>query len=144
MQSGFTTIPFKIEGLHGGLSEAEGIGKFSSAGIVLEFEAKILGLLKTGVKEVRIPLAEILDVNFKKGFFKYSAKIQIRLNNFSRLSELPNKDGKISLKVSRDDFERARETVQTLQKYLNEYTQSLPPAQVSVSELFEDETKELK
>lgn len=144
MQTGFTSIPFKIQGLHGGFSEAEGIGKFSSAGIVLEFEAKILGLLKTGVKEVRIPLAEILDIKFKKGFMKYAAKIEIRLKSLAKLNELPIKDGKVSLKIPRDDHERASQTVKTLQKYLDEYTQSLPPAQVSVSELFEDETKELE
>ena len=126
------------------MSQVDGIGKFSSAGIVLEFEAKILGLLKTGVKEVRIPLAEILDVKFKKGFMKYAAKIEIRLKSFAKLNELPSKDGRIKLKIPRDDFERAKDTVEMLQKYLAEYVQSLPPAQVSVSELFEDETKELE
>ena len=139
----FTTIPFKTKSPQG-FKEIEGFAKFSSAGIVLEFESKILGLIKTGVKEVRLPLAEILDVKFKKGFFKFAAKIEIRLKSFAKLSELPSKDGKISLKIPRDDFERASETVKTLQKYLDEYTQSLPPPQISVSELFEDETKELE
>lgn len=140
---GFTTIPFKTQSPQG-FKEIEGIAKFSTAGIVLEFEAKILGLIKTGVKEVRLPLAEILDIKFKKGFLKFSAKIEIRLKSFAKLNELPSKDGKISLKIPRDDFERASETVKTLQKHLAEYTQSLPPPQISVSDLFEDETKELE
>lgn len=139
----FTTIPFKTQSPQG-FKEIEGIGKFSSAGIVLEFEAKILGLIKTGVKEVRLPLAEILDIKFKKGFFKFAAKIEIRLKSFAKLNELPSKDGKVSLKIPRDDFERAEDAVKTLQKYLAEYTQSLPPPQISVSDLFEDETKELE
>lgn len=143
MQQTFTSIPFKIEGAHG-LSEIDGIGKFSSAGIVLEFEAKILGLIKTGVKEVRLPLAEILDVKFRKGFYKFLAKIEIRLKSFAKLSELPNKDGKIILKIRRDDFECARDATANLQKYLEDYIHSLPPASVSVSDLFEDETKELE
>ena len=140
---GFTTIPFKTQSPQG-FKEIEGIAKFSTAGIVLEFEAKILGLIKTGVKEVRLPLAEILDIKFKKGFLKFAAKIEIRLKSFAKLNELPSKDGKISLKIPRDDFERASEAVKTLQKYLDEYNQSLPPPQVSVSEIFEDETKELE
>lgn len=139
----FTTIPFKTQSPQG-FKEIEGIGKFSSAGIVLEFEAKILGLIKTGVKEVRLPLAEILDIKFKKGFFKFAAKIEIRLKSFAKLNELPSKDGKVSLKIPRDDFERAEDAVKTLQKHLAEYTQSLPPPQISVSDLFEDETKELE
>ena len=139
----FVSIPFKCQSPHG-LSEIEGIGKFSAAGIVLEFETKLLGLLKTGVKEVRIPLSDILDIKFKKGMFKYGAKIEIRFKSLAKLGDLPIKDGKISLKIPRDDHQRADETVQTLQKYLDESTQTLSPANISVSDLFEDETKELE
>lgn len=142
-QQGFTTIPFKTKSPQG-FKEIEGFAKFSAAGIVIEFESKILGLIKMGVQEVRLPLAEILDVKFKKGFFKFAAKIEIRLKSFAKLSELPSKDGKLSLKIPRDDFERAEDVVKTLQKHLAEYTQSLPPPQISVSDLFEDETKELE
>ncbi len=143
MQTGFISIPFKSQSSQG-FSEIEGISKFSSAGIVLEFETKILGLLKTGVKEVRLRLSEILDIKFKKGVFKYGAKIEIRLNNFTKLNELPNKDGKISLKIRREDHERANQVVETTQKYLDEAAQLLQPANVSVSDLFEDETKKLE
>jgi hypothetical protein len=142
MQS-FTSIPFKIEGMHGGFSQVEGIGKFSSAGIVLEFEAKIFGIMKTGVKEVRIPLAELLDVKFKKGFFKYGAKIEIRLKSFAKLNELPSKDGKVRLQIHRDDHSIAEKIVKEMQNYLEEFSRNLPPQQVSVKELFDDETKEL-
>jgi hypothetical protein len=37
---GFTTIPFKTESEHG-LTKVNGVAKFSSAGVVLEFEAKL-------------------------------------------------------------------------------------------------------
>ena len=139
----FTSIPFKTES---GLSQIDGIGKFSSAGIVLEFESKLFGIIKGGVKETRIAADEILDVKFRKGFFKRGAKIEIRLKSFTRLSELPNRDGKIILKLSRDDFERAQEAVAKLQKDLTERQISLPPTHTPVSRLFdetEDDTKEL-
>jgi hypothetical protein len=139
----FVSILFKCKSPHG-FSEIEGIGKFSAAGIVLEFETKILGLVKTGIKEVRIPLADILDIKFKKGMFKYGAKIEIRFKSLAKLSELPIKDGKIALKIPREDHQRADETVQTLQNYLDESTSILVPADVSVSDLFEDETKKLE
>lgn len=136
-------ISFKISSSHG-LSEVDGIAKFSPAGIVLEFEAKILGLMKTGVKEVRVALAEINDVKFKKGVLKFGAKIDIRLKSFAKVSEIPNQDGKIRLQISREDFIRADETVRKMTECLNERRDILPPSNVSVSELFEDETKELK
>lgn len=132
----FISVPFKTES---GLSQIDGIGKFSSVGIVLEFESKLFGIIKNGVKESRIALDEILDVRFRKGFFKYAAKIEIRLKSFTQLSQLPNKDGKIILKLKRDDFGRAAEAVLKLQKNLNEYRESLPPAHTPVSRLFEND-----
>ena len=144
MQTNFTSVPFKAES---GLSQIDGMGKFSSAGIVLEFESKFFGLVSSGVKENRIALEEILDVKFRKGFLKRWARIEIRLKSFTRLSELPNSDGKITLKIKKDDFELARDAVAKLQKDLNEHKESLPPAHTPVSRLFdesEDETKELK
>ncbi len=132
----FISVPFKTES---SLSQIDGISKFSSAGIVLEFESKLFGIIKNGVKESRIALDEILDIRFRKGFFKYAAKIEIRLKSFAQLSELPNNDGKITLKLKRADFGRAAEAVLKLQKNLTEHRESLPPAHTPVSRLFDDE-----
>ena len=140
----FITVPFKAES---GLSQFDGMGKFSPAGIVLEFESKFLGFIKSGVKENRIALDEILDIKFRKGFFKMGAKIEIRLKSFTRLAELPNDDGKITLKIKREDFELAKEAVERLQKAMTEHQANLPPAHTPISVLFDDgeaETKELK
>ena len=112
MQS-FTSVPFKTES---GISSVNGVAKFSPAGIVLEFESKWFGLISTGVKEARLPIGELLDVKFKKGVMKRGSKIEIRLNSFTRLTELPNNEGKITLKVERDDFERSREAVERIEK----------------------------
>ena len=143
-KTNFISVPFKTES---GLSQINGMAKFSSAGIVLEFESKLFGIIKDGVKEARIATNEILDLKFRKGFLKYGAKIEIRLKDFSQLSQLPNKDGKVTLKIKKDDFERAREAVAKLQKDLTEQREFLPPTRTPVSRLFdesEDETKELK
>ena len=139
----FISVPFKIDD---NFSQVSGVGKFSAAGIVLEYEGKIFGIIKSGVKESRMSLDEILDVKFKKGVFKRSAKIEIRLKSFSKLNEVPNRDGKITLKLERDDFERGEEAVLKLQKDLNEYQESAPPKRTPVSRLFDEsedeETKE--
>jgi hypothetical protein len=144
MKETFTAIPFKIDD---NFTQIAGVGKFSAAGIVLEYEGKIFGIIKSGVKETRIAIDEILDVKFKKGVFKRGAKIEIRLKSFAKLNEVPNRDGKIILKLERGDFERGEEAVLRLQKDLNEYQESLPPTRTPVSRLFdgdEEETKELE
>lgn len=130
----FTSVPFKIDD---NFTQIAGVGKFSRAGIVLEYEGKLFGIIKSGVKESRIALDEILDIKFRKGLLKRGAKIEIRLKSFTRLNEMPNNDGKITLKISRDDFERGAEAVEKLQKDLTDYQESLPPARTPVSRLFE-------
>lgn len=136
---GFITVPFKMDD---SMSAVAGIGKFSSAGIVLEYEGKLFNIIKKGVKEARISVDEILDIKFKKGLLKRSAKIEIRTKTFSKLAEVPNHEGKIILKIERDDIERAEEAVAKLQKDLDEYQENLPPTHTPVSRLFEDETDE--
>ena len=142
----FTSIPFKTESAHG-LTQVNGVAKFSPAGIVLEYESKIFGVIGGGVKEVRIPLSEILDVKFRKGLFKRGAKIEVRMRTFAKLAELPNTDGKLTLKIIRDDFERAEGSVRQIQHELSVQEDSLPPPRTPVSQLFEpegeDETKPL-
>ncbi len=139
MQEKFISVPFKIDD---NFTQIAGVGKFSSAGIVLEYEGKLFGIIKSGVKESRIALEDILDVKFRKGILKRGAKIEIRLKSFTKMTEMPNNDGKISLKISRDDFERAEEGVAKLQKDLIEHRESLPPTRTPVSRLFEADDAE--
>ena len=135
-KTNFISVPFKIDD---NFTQIAGVGKFSAAGIVLEYEGKLFGIIKSGVKESRIALDEILDVKFRKGVLKRGAKIEIRLESFTKLSEFPNKDGKITLKLARDDFERAAEAVTKLQKDLNEHRESPSPPPTPVSRLFGDD-----
>ena len=128
------------------MTQIAGISKFSSAGIVIEFESKLFGIINNGVKEVRIALNEILDVKFKKGIFKVGAKIEVRLNTFAKLSELPNKNGRLILKVVREDYEEAERDAAKLQKDVQNHQLSLSEEKTPVRRLFdesEDDTKKL-
>ena len=138
----FTSVPFTIDE---NFSRLAGVAKFSAAGIVLEYEGKLFGIIKSGVKESRFSTDEILDVKFRKGFLKRGARIEIRLKSFARLNEAPNRDGRIILKIERDDYDRAEAAVTQLQKDLREFQESAPPKRTPVSRLFEEgeETKEL-
>jgi DNA modification methylase len=142
----FTSVPFKAASSNG-MTEYNGIAKFSPAGIVFEFDSVFFGLIGSEVKEVQVASEEILDIKFHKGIYKFFAQIQLRLKNFTKLSELPNYSGKVKLKIKREDFELAQEAVAKLQKDLTEHREFLPPAHMPVSSLFdgsEDETKKLK
>jgi hypothetical protein len=146
MNQGFTSVPFKTESEHG-LTSYNGVAKFSPAGVVLEFESKILGMIPGGVKEVRLPIGEILDIKFKKGFFRLGAKIVIRTRTFAVLAAMPNKDGRVSLKLIREDFDLGMAAVEQIQKEMAGIAEQLPPPHSPVGQLFadesEDETKRL-
>jgi hypothetical protein len=139
----FTSIPFKTES---GMSSVNGIAKFSPAGVVLEFESKLFGIINSGIKETRLAISDILDVKFKKGVFKRGSKIEIRPTSMAALQELPSREGKVVLKIQPADFDRAREAVERLEKELAHRAASLPPTRTPVSSLFdpsEDNTDEL-
>ena len=138
MNQNYISVPFKAESSNG-LKEYNGIAKFSSAGIIFEFESKYFGLIGAEVKDIRVGLDEILDITFRKGFLKFFSKIQIRLKHFTKFADLPNDSGKIKLKIKREDFELARDAVEQTLRYMNEPNEQLPPAQTSVGELFDTE-----
>lgn len=143
MNQGFTSILFKTETAHG-LKSVNGVAKFSSAGIVLEFESKLFGLISDGVKEARLAVGDILDVRFKKGFLKRGAKIIVRPRSLLAFNGIPNEDGKLKLNIKAEDFDRAREAVELLQRDINAYVAQLPPPAISLFDNSEDETKKLK
>ena len=134
-QANFISISFKIEGSHGGFAVVNGMAKISRAGIVLEFEAKIFGMMKTGIKEVRVPLREIEEAQLKKRFFRHT--LEIWLNNFKTLSEIPNKDGRIVLQISKDDRPRAVEAIKILHAAKSK-SAALEILQTPVSRLFNE------
>lgn len=138
---GFTSVPFKTESGHG-LNQVNGVAKFSPAGIVLQYESKLFGIIPGGFKESRLPVGEILDVKFRKGFMRFAAKIEIRMRNFAMMAELPNNDGKVVLKLARDDFERGRDAAEQLQREIAAREAQLPPPQTPVEQLFRDETEQ--
>lgn len=148
IKSRFISVPFKASSPNGFL-EYNGIAKFSSAGIVVEFESKVLGLIGGEVKEVRIALDEILNIKFRQGLFKFFAQIKISLQNFTKVSELPNHGGKVKLKIKREDFELAEKAVEQILLLMNDINlrtlppendslEQLPPMHTPVSRLFDE------
>lgn len=147
MKQNYISIPFKSDSSNG-FQEYNGIAKFSPAGIIFEFESKFLGLIGGEIKEVRVSLDEILDIKFRKGIYRFFTKIQIRLKSFAKLSELPNDNGKVNLKIRREDFQMAQDAFEQILQFINDENQrvlpesggqheQLPPVQTSVNELFD-------
>ena len=95
MKQKHISIPFKFSD-----ANVDGMAKVSSEGIILEFEDKFFGLIKTGIKEINIPVEEIERINFKKTWF--TTKLEIWLNNFQTLSQIPKNKGRIILELAKE------------------------------------------
>ena len=85
---------------------------------------------------------------FKKAIvaLKRAAKLEIRTKTLAAMAEFPNDDGKLVPKIKPEDFERARDAVDKLQKDMATELAQIPPTHTPVSVLFdlgEEETKEL-
>ena len=115
MPDGSITLPFKVPDLFGGFAEGKGLAKASPLELILEFVVKetVLDLFKSGVKEIRIPRAEVDVVRLKRGWF--GAKVHTRLKSMKWLADLPGCDnGEVTLYVARRDRDQAQAFVRRL------------------------------
>ena len=109
------TLPFNVTGLFGGFAEVKGLAKANESDLILEFviEENVLQVFKSGLKEVRIPRAEIESVRLKRGWF--GARVRICVKSMKWLADLPGCDrGEINLHVSRPDRDRAADFVKVV------------------------------
>ncbi len=108
MLAGSISLPFSMSGLYGGFGGLQGIVRLDECALVLEFEVSdaVLGLLKSQIKKIEIPLQEIQSARMEKGWF--SATLTIRVNNLAVLSEVPGSEGgEAELEISRKDRPQA-------------------------------------
>jgi hypothetical protein len=110
------TVPFIIDDVYNGFAETEGILSVDGDDLKFEFQTadKLVGLLKSGVREVRLPLEKIEEITFRKRW--YGNKLVIRVSEMGRASELPNfKQGEVELKVAKKHREAASELLAFIQ-----------------------------
>ena len=96
------TLPFSFSDVYGGFAEAHGLARLEESELVLEFEVKdaVLGVIKSGLKDVRIPLSDIASVRIKKGWF--SSKVVVCTTSLAALADVPTADqAQVTLRVKR-------------------------------------------
>ena len=98
------SLPFTVPDLFAGLAEGSGLANASPAELTLEFMVKdnILQVLKSGVKEIRIPQSEIASIELKQGWFR--SRLTIRLKSMKWLADLPTRNqAELILHIKRRD-----------------------------------------
>lgn len=115
-------IPFRIKNLNYGLAEARGLLHIGDEELILELESQdtVVGLIKSELKEVIIPFADIEEINYKAGWI--GAKIELVGKSMKVMSDLPGADhGSATLHIRRRDREKAERVLSKARLELSEF-----------------------
>lgn len=102
----------------GQIANCEGLLSFDGEQFLLEYRLidGILGVLKSGVKQVNIPLADLASVELVRGWLGRH-KIVMQSTTMKAVQEVPGmSQGRVELIVARSDREAARKLVDGLRK----------------------------
>lgn len=116
------SLPFFIPNVYEGLATAHGMARVTRVGLALEFEVKdgFVGMIKSGLREVEIPLDDLHRLELRKGWFK--TRLLIKTRRMGAVTQFPGKHttGGIELGVARQDREIAEALVSMLMLHLSE------------------------
>ena len=102
------TIPFSIPEVNSGFQMATGLLSMDEEYLVFEFQVQdnVIGLFKSDVKLVKVPLADIISIEYKKKLL--SRNLLIRASSMIAVQDIPEaKSGEIKLKIHKKNAEAA-------------------------------------
>jgi hypothetical protein len=105
-------VPFTREAF-GGFAECHGLLKDEETHLTLEYQVQdaIAGMLKSEIREVRIPIDELVSIKLTNGWLGTSwlgVKIVIQATNLRVFENIPgSSEGRIELSIARRDVETA-------------------------------------
>ena len=109
---GKISVPFKIKNVFEGFAESHGIINLDGEGLSIEFLTKdnIIGVIKSRIKNIRVPVCNIEEVDFKKSIFGNT--LTIRLSKLMGLEDFPKQDsGEIKVSINKKHIEAALDFV---------------------------------
>ena len=108
------SVPFKVDQFEG-LATSQGIVFFSEDVIVVQYETKdaVFGAIKSGLKEIEIPLDVVEEVTFDAGLFR--KKLTIVVSDMDYCVDVPGGNGnRISLPIKKKYADNAEDFVQAI------------------------------
>lgn len=110
------TVPFKVD-LYAGFGQCSGLLRDEGDHLVLEFQNqdKIAGIIKSGVRQVRVPLSDLVSVTITKGWLGgrwMGVTIVLQAARMETLQDIPGmRQGKVELSVASKDRDAAERFV---------------------------------
>jgi hypothetical protein len=113
-------VPFTIGDLYGGLGECHGLLRDDGDHLAFEFQTQdsLAGIIRSNVKEVRVPLKELVSVTLTKGWLGTTwlgVTIVIQAARLETLKDVPGMNqGRVELSIARKDRDAAERLVADL------------------------------
>ena len=123
-------VPFTLDNVWAGFGQGAGLLHYEGTQLCLEYQLKdtVVGAVKSGLKQVRIPLKDLVSVNLTKGWLGTSfpgLKIVIQATRMDVLRDMPSaSQGRIELHITSKNRDAAEELIAAL--YEHEETPNSP------------------
>lgn len=114
-------IPFRITNIDHGIREADGLLRLEDEKLVLEYQLKdsIMGVFKSDVEIMRIPIEKLSDASLKKRLF--TTKLMLQASSMTFFDEVPGSNhGRLELKIKRRDRKAAENLASRITLLLSE------------------------
>jgi hypothetical protein len=111
-------VPFELGSLYGNLANAHGLMRIEDNQLCLEFQVQdsLVGLLKSGVKQARIPRGELASVTLQRSWFGLCTRLVIQVTRMETVQDIPGmSQGRLVLSIARKDREAAARLVTALE-----------------------------
>ena len=110
-------VPFTLDA---GISKVSGVVRDAEEALVIEYQSKILGLIPSGIKVIRIPYREIEEVFFSTSIFK--TRLRIILKTLRSIESFPTpSQGELQLKIARKNRQQAKALASSVNLIVSKY-----------------------
>ncbi len=104
-------VPFQISNTHAGFGRCEGMASLDDGKLVFEIQSKVVGIVKCEIKQLDIPLGEVAKIDYKRGWFSPSIRVQFK--SLHQTQEFPKAEGnEVILEIKRRDRKAAEQLVE--------------------------------
>lgn len=115
------SIPVKLADSFEGFAESKGLLLLKDESILIQYQTKdaILGVVKSGLTEVKIPLSHLVELSYKKSLF--GNKLILKVDDLRIIAKLPECDNnEVSLSIARKDIDEAIDFVRAIKLDMSE------------------------
>jgi len=101
-----SVVPVSLGSHYQGLAESSGLLRDEGGDLVLEYQSRdaVVGILKSGVREARIPRDMIASVTIETGWFGLGAKVVIQTTSMQPIADVPGMNrGRLVLAIAMEN-----------------------------------------